>query len=190
MISNSNFLNQFAKIGIGIDSQSSGLGSLHYMDQSESLYVDFSLPKEVAQRRGLVSLCVKILGAETKYLWKRGGIWSADHLPENLPGGGELYFREGVYHFFWSLGIRDGEHTLSFDASDDAVLACFIFLNSSIAWKNTDDLFLLSDSGDLIIYFDSHDEVRFICKDVKVLNRIQSQLISWQESGKRRGRGS
>src|SRR6185437_14352789 len=104
-------------------------------------------------REALICEIVELLQARTIYVWKRGGEWNAEENPDLA--GNMVYFRAGVYVNFMILGIPMKAVTLSFDASEFDLLACVLFLNSCVAWKCTDDLYLVPEKGNYIITFDS-----------------------------------
>jgi len=101
------------------------------------------------------------------WLWPRCGAW---HLPGTPAGFHPLASMVAV--ICDAIGMTEGMGALKFTASERDLVKAIIYVRTSVITHVEDELFLIPEQGDPLVWFDSDENVILQSRDGALLKRL------------------
>jgi hypothetical protein len=175
VILGSPFLMQIAAHGLRLDDRYEEPRCLSYQN---NLWIGIPMPAEVVPRAKAISAALEFIDPHLSVcLWPRGGVWR--YGPAARPASVRRNLEEAVAAVFRAFGIVEGtQGALRFAPDEKDKLFALVLTNSLAAATVRDDIFVVPDDPQFVLYFDHDGQIILEFRDEPARDQITSRLRS------------
>jgi hypothetical protein len=174
IIPNETFLQHAESHGLRPDPRYSEPRTLNFQND---LSFAIPMPQDVRLRSNAIYAALALIDdPKGMFAWQRGGVWTFStrqnkNVRETLD--------RAVASIFANAGVANPTTaTLKIDASEKDTLYGLIYMNSVTACCVRDDIFVIPESCDFILYFDHDEQIIVNFRTIEIQNRIIEQFTA------------